>query len=125
MIRILRIHTEFKYLSIVGIFFLFLFSASAILASLSRSCRRPLSTGSAPRRRTSRGTVGGPPAPPAPRKFFNDQTFNQCCGSASIIMRIRIRNTAFNDRTFNVSVQRLVFAIASQGFVVEQFGIRR
>ena len=80
-------HCPFKYCK--EFFFLFLFSASAILASLSRSCRTS-STGSAPRRRTSRGTVGGPPAPPAPRKFFNDQTFNQCCGSASIIMRISV-----------------------------------
>ena len=41
-------------------------------------------------------------------------------GSATL-MRIRIRNTTFNDRTFNASVQSLVFAVASQVFVVEQF----
>ena len=36
----------------------------------------------------SRGTGGGPPTPPAPGKFFNDQpmndqTLNQCCGAGA------------------------------------------
>ena len=33
-----------------------------------------------------RGTRGGPPTPPAPGKFFNEQTFN---------------DQTFNDQTFN------------------------
>ena len=39
----------------------------------------------------SRGTRGGPPTPPAPGKFFNEQTFNDQT----------FNDQTFNDQTFN------------------------
>ena len=52
----------------------------------------------------SRGTGGGPPTPPAPGKFFNEQTFNDQTFNDQTF-----NDQTFNDRTFNASVQSYIF----------------
>ena len=72
----------------------------------------------------SRGTGGGPPTPPAPGKFFNDQTLNdqtlndqtlndQTLNDQTLndqtLNDQTLNDQTFNDQTFNVSVPSYIF----------------